>query len=209
MYKKRSNMKNLDLAKKIKELRTRKGMSQEELAEKSQLSLRTIQRIEGGETEPRGDTLQRLAKTLGTTPDELIDWTEEEDKTFLTFLNLSALSYIAFPLLGVVVPLALWILKKDKIKFINETGKKLLNFQISWCILIFICYLVPILSIVFHFNALNAFKGFEILNFGGAELLMLLVPILYVINFAFILINAIRNYNNKKVFYQPAIPFLR
>src|SRR5690349_14196497 len=119
-------MKNTELAKKIKELRGRKGMSQEELAEKSQLSLRTVQRIEGGETEPRGDTLQRLASALGTTPDELIVWTENEDKGFLIVLNLSALSFIAFPILGIVVPLSLWMLKKDKIKYVNETGKKLL-----------------------------------------------------------------------------------
>lgn len=63
-YKKCSNMKNTELAKKIKELRGRKGMSQEELAEKSQLSLRTVQRIEGGETEPRGDTLHRPSSRL-------------------------------------------------------------------------------------------------------------------------------------------------
>lgn len=41
-------MKNKILAKKVKELRKRKGYSQEELAEKSGLSLRTVQRIENG-----------------------------------------------------------------------------------------------------------------------------------------------------------------
>jgi|GEM_PF-5394916 len=44
---------NSDLAGRVKEFRNRKGLSQEKLAETSQLSLRTIQRI------PRGDTLQR------------------------------------------------------------------------------------------------------------------------------------------------------
>lgn len=43
-------MKNKELAQKIKSLRNRKGFSQEELAEKTGLSLRTIQRIENGET---------------------------------------------------------------------------------------------------------------------------------------------------------------
>jgi transcriptional regulator with XRE-family HTH domain len=46
-------MKNAELAKKIKELRARKGLSQDELATASQLNLRTIQRIESGETEPK------------------------------------------------------------------------------------------------------------------------------------------------------------
>ena len=54
---------------KIKDLRKRRGLSQEELAEKSGLSLRTIQRIENGETDPRGDSLRRLAAALETSPD--------------------------------------------------------------------------------------------------------------------------------------------
>ena len=91
-------MKNNDLAKKIKELRTRKGFSQDELAETAQINLRTVQRIESGETEPRGDTLQRLAMALNVTSDELIDWAEREDNSFLVLLNLSALSFLFFPL---------------------------------------------------------------------------------------------------------------
>jgi transcriptional regulator with XRE-family HTH domain len=47
--------------KKVKDLRTKQGLSQEELAEKTGLSLRTIQRIENGESIPRGDTLKRLS----------------------------------------------------------------------------------------------------------------------------------------------------
>jgi transcriptional regulator with XRE-family HTH domain len=201
-------MKNIDLAKKIKELRSRKGMSQDELAEKSQLSLRTIQRIEAGETEARGDTLQRLAKALNVTPDELIDWTESEDRGFLVVLNLSALSFIAFPMLGIVVPLALWMLKKDKIKYINETGKRLLNFQISWCILVMFFSIFPIVTQIFHIGG-SIVKGFRIFNLGAMESFILMVPILYAVNLVFIIVNTIRSYNTREVFYQPAIPFLR
>jgi len=208
MYIKRSKMKNIDLAKKIKELRSRKGMSQEELAEKSQLSLRTIQRIEGGETEARGDTLQRLSKALNVTPDELTDWTESEDRGFLAVLNLSALSFIAFPILGIVVPLALWMLKKDKIKYINETGKRLLNFQISWCILVMFFSIFPMIIQIFHIGG-SIFRGFRIFNLGAIESFILMVPILYAVNLVFIIVNTIRSYNTRKVFYQPAIPFLR
>ena len=43
-------MKNQNLAKKIKELRVKRGLSQDQLAENSELSLRTIQRIENGKT---------------------------------------------------------------------------------------------------------------------------------------------------------------
>ncbi len=50
----KQKMERSDLAKRVKELRTKKGLSQEQLAEASGLSLRTIQRIENGETLPRG-----------------------------------------------------------------------------------------------------------------------------------------------------------
>ena len=202
-------MKNLQLAKKIKELRKNKGFSQETLSETAQLNLRTIQRIEAGETEARGDTLKRLAAALTVSPNDLVDWTEEEDKGFLFFLNLSALSFIAYPILGVIVPLTLWGLKKDKIKHLDETGKKLLNFQISWCILFFIAYIPFFLTVFFHFSPLTHLGIHMELGAGSMYLMMLISPLYYLINIVYIVINAIRSYKDKTVFYKPAIPFLR
>lgn len=66
-------MSKSELSKRVKELRSRKGLSQEQLAEISGLSLRTIQRIENGETEPRGETLKRLMNALEVAPDDLMD----------------------------------------------------------------------------------------------------------------------------------------
>ncbi|TCD01243.1 helix-turn-helix domain-containing protein [Pedobacter psychroterrae] len=201
-------MKNIELAQRIKDLRFRRGLSQEKLSETAQINLRTVQRIESGETDPRGDTLKRIAIALNVTPDELIDWTEQEDKGFLAFFNLSALSFIVFPLLGIIVPLAIWILKRDKIKYANEMGKRLLNFQISWCLLIFLIYAFLFLGLIFHVDFSLPGIGFQ--GFNGAELLLvLLTPILYVVNGAFIVINSIRSYQGKRVFYKPAIRFLR
>ena len=194
-------MKNIELAKKIKELRTRKGFSQDELAETAQINLRTVQRIESGETEPRGDTLKRLAHALNVTPDELIDWAEQEDKGFLVFLNLSAFSFIAFPLLGIIVPLTLWFLKKDKIKGLNETGKRLINFQISWCLLFFLLYAIPISAVLFHWH-------FDI-DVTGMASALLIVVFLYATNGIYIIVNSYRSYKGKKVFYKPALRLLR
>ena len=92
-------MDNNYLALRVKELRNQKGMSQEFLAEESGLSLRTIQRIEKGESNPTGESLKRLANALNVSPDELIDWSVKEDKKYLTYLNLSALLFLVFPLL--------------------------------------------------------------------------------------------------------------
>lgn len=198
-------MKNSDLSKKIKELRTNKGFSQDELSQVSQLSLRTIQRIESGETEPRGDTLRRLAQALDVTPNELIDWTEHQDNGYLAILNLSALSFIAFPLLGVIIPLALWVLKREKIKRVDYIGKRIINFQITWCLFLFIGYISVFSGILTRMNN----RRFSFIGLGAIESILLIFLGLYVFNFILVLINTIRSMKNKNVIYQPAIRFLR
>jgi len=65
-------MTNEKLAQEVKELRKGKALSQEELAKNSGLSLRTIQRVEKGETEPTGETLKRISSALDVTPYNLI-----------------------------------------------------------------------------------------------------------------------------------------
>ncbi|NEV92940.1 helix-turn-helix domain-containing protein [Psychroflexus sp. YR1-1] len=132
-------MKNQHLAEKIKDLRTRKGFSQEQLSEESKLSLRTIQRIEKGESVPRGDTLIKLTRALGVSPDDLLEWAEVEDKGYLTLMNLSALSVFIQPFLGIIIPTVMWILKREKIKGVEDTGKKIISFQITWT-LTFLCF---------------------------------------------------------------------
>ena len=60
------------IAEKINKIRTDKGLTQEDLAEKSKLSLRTIQRIENGINTPRPKTLVMLCEALEIDSSELI-----------------------------------------------------------------------------------------------------------------------------------------
>lgn len=200
-------MKNKELAQRIKTFRNRKGFSQEELAEKTGLSLRTIQRIENGETEPRGDSLKRLAHAFDVSSDEIIDWTVQEDKGFLNSLNLSALSFIIFPLLGVIVPLIIWISKKDKIRNINETAKDLLYFQITWTMLLFIGYTAIIANAFYKINAAGDVNA-AIIN-SRIILTLVFFGIMYLFNLINIIINSVRINNETKVRYYPRIRFLR
>lgn len=57
-------MKQPDLGLKIIELRQNKGLTQEELVTQCNISVRTLQRIESGEVEPRGYTLRLIARVL-------------------------------------------------------------------------------------------------------------------------------------------------
>ena len=191
-------MKNNHLATRVKELRNQKGMSQEILAEESGLSLRTIQRIENGETNPTGDTLKRLSNALNVNPDELIDWTIKEDKGYLTFLNLSALTFIFFPLLGILVPFILWTSKRDKLKDINKIGKDLINFEITWTITLFF---IPFLLVVL--------AKIGIIESVVFRTILISFVIMYILNIIFIIINTLQIHNEKEVMYYPKIRFLR
>ncbi len=67
-------MENQNLAQRVKELRKRKALSQDDLAKNSGLSLRTIQRVENGDTIPTAETLKRLAVVLDVATNELTDY---------------------------------------------------------------------------------------------------------------------------------------
>jgi transcriptional regulator with XRE-family HTH domain len=60
------------IGKKINEVRKSKGLTQEELADLSKVNLRTIQRIENNESEPRGKTLILICEALDIDVEELI-----------------------------------------------------------------------------------------------------------------------------------------
>jgi len=57
-------MKQPALGRRILELRTEKGLTQEELVEKCNISVRTIQRIESGEVTPRSYTIKSILAAL-------------------------------------------------------------------------------------------------------------------------------------------------
>ncbi len=182
----------------LKELRNQKGMSQEVLAAESGLSLRTIQRIENGETNPTGDSLKRLSSALNINPDELIDWAIKEDKRYLTFLNLSALTFLFFPMLGILVPFILWTSRKGKIKNINKLGKDLINFEITWTIILFF---IPFL--LFIISKIGLLENLTL------SIIFIIIGVIYFINLIFILLNTVRISNEKDVIYYPQIKFLR
>jgi len=186
------------LAIRVKALRQKRGMSQEFLAEESGLSLRTIQRIEKGASNPMGDSLKRLATALDITADELMDWAIKEDKKYLIFLNLSALTFLFFPLLGILVPFILWSSKKDKIKDINLLGKRLINFQITWTLILCV---VPML--LFVLSRLNVISGLSL------SALFTIVGLLYLMNTVLIVFNTVRISNEQSVVYMPQIQFLK
>jgi len=135
---------------------------------------------------------------LEVAPDDLMDWSIAEDKGFLTAVNLSALGFFVFPLLGILIPLIMWISKKDKLKDINKTGKEILNFQITWNLLVFMTYI--------FFMGGVLLMGSLVRN---PFILVGIIGFLYMYNFVLIIINTVRIYNGNEIKYFPKIRFLR
>jgi transcriptional regulator with XRE-family HTH domain len=194
------------IAEKIKQIRTQKGFSQEELAEKTNLSLRTIQRVENGKSDPRGNTIIRIADALNVTIDTFIDSQKEENKTYLASLHISAFSFLLFPLLGIILPLLLWISKKDQIKRLTSHAKKLLSFQITWTILLF----MGLIGFLFWWN----YKIGEMSYISPSIVSEIYFPFylfmggLYMYNLIIITYNVLRVSAGKNAWYQPKINFL-
>jgi len=109
-------------------LREKKNMTQNELAEKSKLSLRTVQRVETGST-LKGFTLNALAQALDSRPEDLICTTKDTiDVGRAKIINLSALFGLIFPFGGVIASAFLTYRTKDSRN--KELGKGILCVQI-------------------------------------------------------------------------------
>lgn len=186
------------LAEKIGSLRKNKGFSQEELAEYASINLRTLQRIESGKTEPRGQTLRLIAKALETPVENFQDFTKEEDTGFLQLMNLSALSFWVIPLGNIFIPLALWVMKRDRVKDVNELGRRIINFQITWTFVTF--------GLVFGL-VLNVFFGH---GFAFSPLLVSAIIVgFYILNSIIILIATFQVRRGIDKVYSIGFPILR
>ncbi len=152
----------------IKELRIKKGITQEELADRTELSARTIQRIENGEVDPRAYTLQMIARALEvdfsiftenvSAGDE--DFDEAYKSIWLALIHLSGLLPLFFP------TVIIWDRKKSEIKEITGHYYSVIRFQLANLLLIlggiwvFYAAKNPVLIIIiFLFGAFQAVRN--------------------------------------------------
>jgi transcriptional regulator with XRE-family HTH domain len=80
-------MKQPELGKKISELRKDKGLTQEELVDKCNISVRTLQRIESGEVTPRSYTVKTILAALEYDLNKISDLDDKPARSFLEWLR--------------------------------------------------------------------------------------------------------------------------
>ncbi|PBI91675.1 anaerobic benzoate catabolism transcriptional regulator [Flavobacterium sp. ACN2] len=135
---------------KVKFLREEKNMTQNELAEKSGLSLRTIQRIEAGNI-LKGFTLKTIAEALETNPENLIIKKENIQIERAKLINLSVLSGLIIPFGSIIFPLVLTYKTQDAAN--KEIGKQIVSLQIVLSLILSVLMIVsPFIQRLFTFK---------------------------------------------------------
>ncbi len=190
-----------DLGLKVTELRQQKGLTQEQLAERCEVSPRTIQRIESGDVDPRAYTIHCLGEVLE------FDFGEENtgnENIWLAALHISSIFVI------LIIPLLLWSWKKNQSYKIDKQGRQVLNFQITMTLSLFAA----------AFFMLVGLPALVLLNMDMGEGFVILASTLAIFSILpFILIgffclyqgvvNTIRALSDKPVHYALSIPFVK
>lgn len=175
----------------LKALREQQHLTQEELSEASGISIRTIQRIEAGQS-PKGHTAKALAKALDidlasyqNTESSL----EEKDYSTIKLINLSSAFVVFIPLMNIILPLAIIHFRKQH----NTLTKQIVSLQILWTV---------ISTLIFFLT------GFLKVSLSLSRWVTLWVTLtMIVINVIVILINAASIDRNKRLYITPHFNF--
>lgn len=174
---------------KVKFYREKQNLTQTELAEKSGLSSRTIQRIENGNS-PKGFTLKTLAEALEVDTESLSNKKTELDR--VKVINISVLSFLIIPFGNIIIPAILTFKSKnEKTKLL---GKEIVSVQIIWTVIM--CLLLIITPL---------FKRLVSINIP--LIYILLIPLIC-INVFIVFKNAISLVNKNKLYISPKIKLL-
>ncbi|MHA6279594.1 helix-turn-helix domain-containing protein [Salinimicrobium sp. CAU 1759] len=158
----------------LKSIREQQHLTQQELSERSGVSVRTIQRIESG-TDPKGQTLKMLSASLQVKEEELIERTEAPGQLnfgMVKIINFSSLPVTIFPPANIILPLIIMFFAKE----FNPLTRQIVSLQIFWSISAFIIFML--------FNFMKSSFGWS----NDSTLIMMIVLVLS--NVFIILINA-------------------
>jgi len=182
----------MSLHERIAKARKDKGITQEELADMANVTVRTIQRIESGESIPRSFTLKALAKAL----DQSYEWLTADEpgirtempsndiSHFLKMFNLSCFTYIVLPWIHFLVPvLILNRQKRDLPENVVAFSRKIIRQQIYW--------VIALNLIMFFIAAINFVQGIAAGNSPYFVSYLWAVFIMYTLNAGIIFYNLI------------------
>ena len=129
------------------------NLTQKQLSEKANISVRTIQRVEAGQ-QLKGHTLDALSKALNVDKEQLLNTknetiSKEINLVLIKLINLSSLLLLVVPLGTILLPLIIMYWKKE----VNQMTKQIVSIQVMWTLAFPIIVLfVAVLKNTFQLN---------------------------------------------------------
>jgi transcriptional regulator with XRE-family HTH domain len=166
----------MELSQKIANTRKQNGLTQEQLADLSNVTVRTIQRIENGSTIPRAYTLKTIAAALDLKFEELVadNGTTihpgntpaipnyDDSKHFLKVLCLSCFSYLVVPFVHFLIPGHLLKKSSETNLAVIAFAKKVIRTQLYWIITL---WLLLLLTLAYNMTMAANFQKSYLLNY--------------------------------------------
>lgn len=111
---------------------------------------------------------------------------QREDNQLLVITHVCQLLTYLTGFGGLIVPLVIWLTKRDEIIDLNEHGKAIVNFQLS--LILYFIVAIPLLFIIVGF---------------------VVYFVLIILSIVFPIVNAIKASNKEPIYYPLSIPFIR
>jgi transcriptional regulator with XRE-family HTH domain len=202
----------MELHVKIVTARKKKGLTQEQLADLTGVTVRTIQRIESGQSTPRSYTLKTIATALDINFEELITTAtnnndsvsnfpqsstlakDENGKHFLELVCLSCFSYLCVPFVHFLIPSYLLKKSKEQNPEIIAFARKLIRVQLYWK---FSLWLIMLFTLAYNLLMAVYFQRSLLLNYLWPFFIM------YFLN-AFIITYNLRHIKKARFSLQPS-----
>lgn len=142
-----------------------KGYTQDQLSEKTTVTVRTIQRIEKGEVQPHLQTVKLLAAGLDVEVEDLLVLDNPKEVTverkWLLLIHGSPFFGLLIPLANILFPLFIWISKAEDNRLYDQHGRAVINFHSSISL-----YVIVSLLLFFVIPGYNFFITGVIALFG-------------------------------------------
>ena len=143
------------------------GLTQEQLSDKTTVTVRTIQRIEKGEVQPHLQTVKLLAVGLGVEVDDLIvlhDPKEEPiQRKWMLLLHAPPFFGFIIPFANILFPIFIWINKAEDNKKYDLHGRAVINFHCSISLYVIISLLFFFVTPGYNFILMGAIVLFGII----------------------------------------------
>ncbi|WP_422858474.1 serine hydrolase [Flagellimonas sp. S174] len=185
-------MHNKSIAKNLVYQRKLKGFTQQELSARTEVTVRTIQRIEKGEVSPHLQTINLLATALEIEVEDLLPLENPKEeaiqKKWLLLMHATPLLGFVIPFCNVLFPLFLWIHKREDNSLYDNHGAKVINFHIT-VLLVYVLAFVALLTV----------------EKWGFVFFVSVIPLCVLI----VMANIIYAVKEHKCYYPLSIPFLK